>query len=86
MLVALQRVLRHALYGARGGFLVRPLVIAFVLGACGVLLPLAEQASGLVERLVVSGGHFALEEDGATIAHLIREFLAKRGIGAPTTP
>jgi uncharacterized membrane protein len=62
MLVALQRVLRHALYGARGGFLVRPLVIAFVLGACGVLLPWAEQASGLVERLVVSGGHFALED------------------------
>jgi hypothetical protein len=31
-------------------------------------------------------GHFALEEDGATIAQLIREFLAKREIGGPRKP
>jgi pimeloyl-ACP methyl ester carboxylesterase len=39
-----------------------------------------------VDFHLLDTGHFALEEDGATIARLIREFLVKRGIGAPTKP
>jgi pimeloyl-ACP methyl ester carboxylesterase len=35
-----------------------------------------------VEFHLLDTGHFALEEDGPTIARLIREFLAKRGIGS----
>ena len=35
-----------------------------------------------VDFHLLDTGHFALEEDGPTIARLIREFLAKRGIGA----
>jgi pimeloyl-ACP methyl ester carboxylesterase len=34
-----------------------------------------------VEFHLLDTGHFALEEDWATIARLIRDFLAKRGIG-----
>jgi len=36
-----------------------------------------------VEFHLLDTGHFALEEDGATIARLIRDFLARRGIGHP---
>jgi pimeloyl-ACP methyl ester carboxylesterase len=39
-----------------------------------------------VEFHLLDTGHFALEEDGPTIARLIRDFLARRGIGAPTRP
>jgi pimeloyl-ACP methyl ester carboxylesterase len=39
-----------------------------------------------VDFHLLDTGHFALEEDGATIARLIRDFLAKRGIGAPIKP
>jgi pimeloyl-ACP methyl ester carboxylesterase len=39
-----------------------------------------------VEFHLLDTGHFALEEDGPTIARLIREFLAKRGAGTPTKP
>jgi pimeloyl-ACP methyl ester carboxylesterase len=39
-----------------------------------------------VDFHLLDTGHFALEEDGPTIAKLIREFLAKRGIGAPARP
>ena len=39
-----------------------------------------------VEFHLLDTGHFALEEDGPTIARLIRYFLARRGIGAPTKP
>lgn len=39
-----------------------------------------------VEFHLLDTGHFALEEDGPTIAHLIREFLAKRNLGASTRP
>jgi pimeloyl-ACP methyl ester carboxylesterase len=39
-----------------------------------------------VEFHLLDTGHFALEEDGSTIARLIRDFLAKRGVGAPTKP
>jgi uncharacterized membrane protein len=37
--------LRSAAYALRGGFLVRPLVIAVLLGLCGVLLSSAEEAA-----------------------------------------
>src|SRR5271168_2048139 len=36
--------LRSAVYGLRGGFLVRPLVIAVLLGLCGAVLSSAEEA------------------------------------------
>jgi pimeloyl-ACP methyl ester carboxylesterase len=39
-----------------------------------------------VDFHLLDTGHFALEEDGATIAQLIREFLAKREIGGPRKP
>jgi pimeloyl-ACP methyl ester carboxylesterase len=39
-----------------------------------------------LEFHLLDTGHFALEEDGPTIARLIREFLARRGIGSPTRP
>jgi pimeloyl-ACP methyl ester carboxylesterase len=39
-----------------------------------------------VEFHLLDTGHFALEEDGPTIARLIREFLAKRGVGTPSKP
>jgi hypothetical protein len=35
---------RHALYIAKGGFLVRPLVIALCLGAAGMTLSSAEDS------------------------------------------
>jgi len=40
--------MRHALYVARGGFLVRPLAIAIVLGAAGMLLSWAEEQSPFI--------------------------------------
>ena len=39
-----------------------------------------------VEFHLLDTGHFALEEDGATIADLILDFLAKRGIVSPSKP
>jgi len=39
-----------------------------------------------VEFHLLDTGHFALEEDGPTIARLIREFLAHHGIPAPSKP
>ena len=39
-----------------------------------------------VEFHLLDTGHFALEEDGPTIARLIREFLGRRSFGAPTNP
>ena len=39
-----------------------------------------------LEFHLLDTGHFALEEDGATIARLIRDFLAKRGIGTALKP
>jgi pimeloyl-ACP methyl ester carboxylesterase len=39
-----------------------------------------------VEFHLLDTGHFALEEDGQTTARLIRDFLAKRGIGASAKP
>ena len=43
MLARLRLLLRHALYVARGGFLVRPMVIAVVLGAAGMTLSWLEE-------------------------------------------
>lgn len=39
-----------------------------------------------VDFHLLDTGHFALEEDGAMIAALTREFLAKRGVGSPPKP
>jgi uncharacterized membrane protein len=50
MLAALQRLLRHALYALRGGFLVRPLAIALALAALGVLTPLTEDSLPILDR------------------------------------
>jgi uncharacterized membrane protein len=50
MLTALQRLVRHALYALRGGFLVRPLVIALALAAFGVLIPLIEEVFPVLDR------------------------------------
>jgi uncharacterized membrane protein len=70
MLVALQRALRHAVYGLRGGFLVRPLVVAFALGAFGVLLPWGENALGVLERLFGSDVHVLARDAGTAQAVL----------------
>ncbi len=51
MLTRLRLLLRHALYVARGGFLVRPLVIALVLGAVGMLLSWAEEQTPFISAL-----------------------------------
>ena len=40
MLASLERLFRHALYELRGGFLVRPLAIAALIGVFGIALPL----------------------------------------------
>ena len=39
----LSLLLRSALYGLRGGFLVRPLIIALILGMAGAILSFAEE-------------------------------------------
>src|SRR5579872_2281403 len=43
---------RHALYAARGGFLVRPLVIAVLLGMAGMTLSWLEERSPMVSGWV----------------------------------
>jgi len=48
VLARLRLLLRHALYVARGGFLVRPLVIAVVLGTAGMTLSWLEQQFPIV--------------------------------------
>ena len=65
MLFALTSAFRHAVYSLRGGFLVRPLAIAFVLGACGILLPWGEQVFGVFAHVLGSGVRF-LSEDSST--------------------
>jgi len=47
VILDLRRWIRHTLYALRGGFLVRPLVIAFVLGAIGATLPRFEASFGV---------------------------------------
>jgi len=43
MFAMVQRFLRHALYALRGGFLVRPLAMALLIGSFGVVLPFIEE-------------------------------------------
>jgi uncharacterized membrane protein len=64
MLVALQRAARHAIYGLRGGFLVRPLVIAFSLGLLGVALPWGEDIFNVIGRILGPGARFVSEDPG----------------------
>ncbi len=52
MLKRLPLRLRSAAYALRGGFLVRPMVIAVVLGLCGALLSSAEEATPLAAAWV----------------------------------
>src|SRR5690348_12002759 len=54
MLASLERLFRHALYELRGGFLVRPLVIAAVIGAFGIALPLIRDYFPSVDAWVAS--------------------------------
>ncbi len=64
MLVALQRAARHAVYGLRGGFLVRPLVIAFSLGLLGVALPWGEDIFNVIGRILGPEARFVSEDPG----------------------
>jgi uncharacterized membrane protein len=64
MLVALRRAARHAVYGLRGGFLVRPLVIAFTLGALGVLLPWGEDIVGIAAGFLGPSARFVSQDPG----------------------
>jgi uncharacterized membrane protein len=64
MLAALQRAARHAVYGLRGGFLVRPLVIAFALGMLGLALPWGEDYLGIVEPFLGPGTRFVSQDPG----------------------
>jgi len=49
MFAAIERLFRHALYELRGGFLVRPLALAALIGAFGIALPLVENAFPVVD-------------------------------------
>jgi hypothetical protein len=44
MIARLPVLLRSAMYAVRGGFLIRPLVIAMILGASGAVLSSLEEA------------------------------------------
>ena len=52
MFAVLERLVRHAVYELRGGFLVRPLVIAAGIGAFGLALPLVHEEWPLVDAWV----------------------------------
>jgi uncharacterized membrane protein len=43
MFAIVQRFLRHALYALRGGFLVRPLAMALLIGSFGIAVPFIEE-------------------------------------------
>jgi uncharacterized membrane protein len=43
MFAVVQRFLRHALYALRGGFLVRPLAMALLIGSFGIAVPFIEE-------------------------------------------
>jgi uncharacterized membrane protein len=53
MFAIAQRALRHALYTLRGGFLVRPLAIALLMGAAGAVVPLIEGQAHFLDSWVV---------------------------------
>ena len=61
MFAVVERQFRHAVYELRGGFLVRPLVIAAVIGSFGIALPLVHDyfpaADGWVQHLPVLAPH-----------------------------
>jgi uncharacterized membrane protein len=52
MFVVFERLFRHAVYELRGGFLVRPLVIAAAIGSFGIALPLTHDALPQVDAWV----------------------------------
>jgi len=49
MFAVVERIIRHVVYELRGGFLVRPLVIAAAIGAFGIGLPLLDEDVPLVD-------------------------------------
>ncbi|HEX7671567.1 MAG TPA: hypothetical protein VF395_18365, partial [Polyangiaceae bacterium] len=61
MFAVFERRFRHAVYDLRGGFLVRPLVMAAAIGSFGIALPLVHDQLPLVdawvERLPVLAPH-----------------------------
>jgi len=61
MFAVVERQFRHAVYELRGGFLVRPLVIAGVIGSFGIALPLVHDyfpsVDGWVQHLPVLAPH-----------------------------
>jgi hypothetical protein len=52
MFTIVQRVVRHALYLLRGGFLVRPLAMALIIGFIGTVLPFIEERLHLSDSWV----------------------------------
>ena len=42
MFAIIERGLRHALYSLRGGFLLRPLAMALIIGSVGAVVPFVE--------------------------------------------
>ncbi len=68
MFAIVQRVLRHALYLLRGGFLVRPLAMALLIGSVGAVVPFIEEqfhvSDSWVARLPVLVVHDAASAQG----------------------
>ena len=53
MFAVVQRFLRHALYALRGGFLVRPLAMALLIGSFGMAVPFIEEQFHVFDSLAV---------------------------------
>jgi uncharacterized membrane protein len=72
MFATVQRALRHALYTLRGGFLVRPLAMALILGSLGATVPFIEEnfhsLDSWVVRLPVLVVHDAASAQGVLAA------------------
>jgi uncharacterized membrane protein len=72
MFAIVHRVLRHALYLLRGGFLVRPLAMALLIGSVGAVVPFIEEEFHLsdswVSRLPILVVHDAASAQGVLAA------------------
>jgi uncharacterized membrane protein len=53
MFAVVKRLLRHALYELRGGFLVRPLAMALIIGSFGIAVPFVEVQFHALDEWVV---------------------------------
>jgi uncharacterized membrane protein len=67
--------LRAAIYALRGGFLIRPLVIALVLGLCGAVFSSVEEAAAPAAAAWVPTTLFPSREDGQ-VAQVILSVIA----------